>query len=119
MAAASLLSWLVAALLGSAASLEMFWGMIGPLAAASVTWLVAARAYRTHPERVTRLMIAAFGAKMLFFGAYVTLALTALPLRPVPFVVSFTCYFIAMHVTEAVCLRRLFTGKMNALETPL
>jgi hypothetical protein len=29
-------------------------------------------------------------------------------LRPVPFVVSFTGYFIALHVTEAVFMRRLF-----------
>ena len=27
---------------------------------------------------------------------------------PVPFVVSFTSYFIALHLAEALCLRRLF-----------
>ena len=31
-------------------------------------------------------------------------------LRPVPFVVSFTSYFIALYLTEALLLRRLFAG---------
>jgi hypothetical protein len=56
-------------------------------------------------------MILAFAGKMVFFGAYVTLALTMFPLRPVPFVISFTSYFIALHVTEAIWLRRLFQGE--------
>jgi hypothetical protein len=46
--------------------------------------------------------------KAVFFGAYVAGMLRLIGLRPVPFVVSFTSYFIALHVTEAVFLRRLF-----------
>ena len=53
-------------------------------------------------------MIAAFAAKMVFFGAYVAVMLLALALRPVPFVASFTAYFIALHLIEALCLKRLF-----------
>ena len=30
--------------------------------------------------------------------------------RPVPFVVSFTGYFIALYLTEALLMRRLFAG---------
>jgi hypothetical protein len=46
--------------------------------------------------------------KAVFFGAYVAGMLRVIGLRPVPFVVSFTSYFIALHVTEAMFLRRLF-----------
>jgi hypothetical protein len=56
------------------------------------------------------LMAAAFGAKLVFFGAYVAIALRLLMLRPVPFVVSFTSYFIGLYALEAFYLRRLFTS---------
>ena len=36
--------------------------------------------------------------------------LRVLALRPVPFVLSFTSYFIALHATEALFMRRLFAG---------
>jgi hypothetical protein len=112
MVGGSLLSWLAAvALLGRTAGLEVFWGMIAPLIVASATWVLMRKTHRKHPERVTSLMILAFAGKMVFFGAYVALALTMFPLRPVPFVISFTSYFIALHVTEAIWLRRLFQGE--------
>jgi hypothetical protein len=28
--------------------------------------------------------------------------------RPLPFVISFTCYFLVLHIIEAVSLHRLF-----------
>jgi hypothetical protein len=109
MAAASVAAWLVAARLpGVDANVEIALGMIGPLAAAVATWVLVARTYRNHPERLTPLMIQAFAAKMVFFGGYVVVMLKALPIRPVAFVVSFTSYFIALHLTEALCMRRLF-----------
>jgi hypothetical protein len=40
--------------------------------------------------------------------------LRVLDLRPLPFVVSFTTYFIALHLFEALCLQRLFAGSASA-----
>ena len=57
-------------------------------------------------------MIGAFGAKLVFFGAYVTVMLKGLSLSPLPFVLSFTAYFIGLHLCEALCLQRLFAGNM-------
>jgi hypothetical protein len=111
MVAASLLSWLaVSALAGTASSVDVLLGMVGPLVVASATWVLAERTYRQDPARLTALMIQAFAGKLVFFGAYVTVMLKVLSLRPVPFVVSFTTYFIALHLTEALWLRRLFAG---------
>ena len=39
--------------------------------------------------------------------AYVAVMLKVLALRPMPFVVSFTSYFIALYFVEALGLRRL------------
>jgi hypothetical protein len=93
---------------------EVLLGMIGPLAAASVTWVMMERTYRRDPERLTPLMLKAFAIKMVFFGVYVTVALNGLALRPRPFVGSFVAYFIALHLTEALWLRRLIADRLSA-----
>jgi hypothetical protein len=111
MVGASLLSCLAAtALLGIRPGLEILLGMLGPLAVASGTWVAIERTHQRHPERVTSLLITAFGGKMVFFGAYVVAMLRVRSIRPVPFVVSFTSYFIALHLVEALSLRRLLGG---------
>jgi len=114
MAGVAVGSWIViaaiAAGLGRQAGGEILAGMVGPLLAASVSWALAERTYTLQPERLTSLMIAAFAGKIVFFGAYVTVALKVLALRPVPFMLSFTGYFIAMYLMEALYLRRLFAG---------
>jgi hypothetical protein len=60
-------------------------------------------------------MIAALAVKMVFFGGYFVVMLRGFDLRPVPFVVSFAAYFIALHAMEAMFLRRLL---MNDLRSP-
>src|ERR1051325_6214625 len=94
MAAVSIVSWLgVALLVGQRARIEVLFGMLGPLAAASGTWFLVFRFYKERPEEVTRLMAAAFVLKMVFFGGYVAIMLRIARFRPIPFVVSFTGYF--------------------------
>ncbi len=87
---------------------EIVLGMVGPLAVAAGTWVMTERTYRRNPEGLTPLMIKAFAVKVLFFGGYVAMMLAVVQLRPVPFVASFTSYFIALHLTEALMMRRLF-----------
>jgi hypothetical protein len=87
---------------------EVFLGMLAPMLATTATWVMVERTYRWRAERLTPLMMMAFGGKMVFFGVYVTLMLTVLTLRPAPFVISFTSYFIALYAIEAFYLRRLF-----------
>jgi hypothetical protein len=101
-----------AAVAGRAA--EILLGMAAPLAAATVSWVLIERIYARQPERLTGLMIGAFGAKMLFFGAYVAVMLQVMALDPKPFVVSFTSYFIALYLVEALLMRRLFGAEGRA-----
>jgi hypothetical protein len=89
---------------------EIVYGMLAPLVVAVVSWVVVERAYRQSPRRVMGVMVVAFGAKMVVFGGYVAVGLRGLGLRPVPFIVSFTAYFIGLHFAEAWWLRRLFAG---------
>ena len=115
MLATSLGSWLVlAAVVGPRGNPELLWGMLGPLAATSGTWMVARAA---RPERLTGVMMAAMPVKMLLFGVYVAAMLRGLELRPVAFMASFTGYFIALYTMEALFLNRLFLSRSNVSTT--
>ena len=107
LASASVVS---AGLLGARFGREVWLGMFAPLLVVSVTWLLIERVYKTNPERMTSVMIGAFAGKLVFFGAYVGLAIGVLGVRPVPFAASFTGYFIALHAVEALWLKRLFVS---------
>lgn len=107
LAAASVVS---AVLLGARFGREVWLGMLAPLVVVSATWLMTARVYRAHPERLTAVMVNAFAGKLVFFGAYVGLAVGVFGVQPVPFAVSFAGYFIALHLIEALLLKRLFVG---------
>ena len=112
----TLVLWLAAGSVVSAAILgvwfgrEVWLGMFAPLMVVSVTWVLTERVFKAHPERLTSVMISAFAGKLVFFGAYVGLAIGVLGVKPVPFVASLTGYFIALHVIEALLLRRLFVS---------
>ena len=107
LAAGSVLS---AALLGIRFGREVWLGMLAPLVVVSATWVLTERVYKASPERLTPVMISAFAGKLVFFGAYVGLAIGVLGVTPVPFAVSFTGYFIALYMVEALWLKRLFVS---------
>jgi hypothetical protein len=116
MVGAALASWgAIAAVPGVESDVELLLGMMAPLAGAVATWVLVTRTYVRRPERLTPLMVAAFAGKLVFFGAYVTVMLGVLSLRPLPFVISFTAYFIALHLFEALCLQRLFGGAARTI----
>jgi len=109
MTAAGVGSWLAATAAGGGkTAAEVLLGMLGPLVAVIVSWVVAERTYRADPGRLTAVMVMAFAAKMMFFGAYVAVVLKGLALRPIPFVASFTGHLIGLYGMEALYLRRLF-----------
>jgi hypothetical protein len=89
--------------------LSVWLGMLGPLTATLCAMVAVTRAYRKNPASLTGAMIGAFVVKMVFFGGYVALVLKAGWVRPGPFAASFTGYFLALHMIEAIRLRRLVT----------
>jgi hypothetical protein len=118
MVAVSVLSWLgAAAIVGDAGNPEVMYGMGAPLLAAAGTWIVTVITHRSRPERVTNVLIGGLAVKAVFFAGYVVVMLRVLDVRPRPFVISFTAYFIALYGMEALFLRRLFAGRMPAPRT--
>ena len=100
----------IAAAPGVESDREVLLGMLAPLAGAAATWVIVVRTWAWRPDALTPLMMAAFGGKLVFFGAYVTVVLKVLAVRPLPFVISFTAYFIGLHLAEALWLQRFFAG---------
>lgn len=111
MAGAGLVTWLAATLgFGPQVATATLCGMAGPLVVAVVSWLLAEQAYRRDPVSLTGLMMTGFVAKMVFFGVYVAVVIKGLSQPAVPFAVTFTGSFIALHLIEALALRRLFAS---------
>jgi hypothetical protein len=111
MVGAGLVCWLAATIgFGAATGTATLLGMAGPLIIAVVSWRLAEQAYRRDPASLTGLMMTGFVAKMVFFGAYVILVVKGMSQPAVPFAVSFTGSFIALHLIEALALRRLFAS---------
>jgi hypothetical protein len=115
MVGASVLSWLaVSAASPGDVNPEILLGMAGPLASAVVTWVVTARAQAVSPAAVTAVMMKALVGKMAFFALYVAVMLRVLVLRPNLFVASFTVYFIALFLMQALFMSRLFDDRTPA-----
>lgn len=107
--------WLAATVfVGRENALAVLLGLVGPLVATSTSWVLSDRTFRLNPTRLTAVMIQAFMAKIVFFGAYVAIMLRWLGLPLVPFMVSFTVAFIALYFAQALLLRRLLAAGMHA-----
>ena len=89
-------------------AMEVLLGMAAPLVIAMTTIVLVERAYGRDPRQVTPLLVKAFVAKMVLVGAYVIVVVGVLSVEVVPFIMSFTAYFIALYLFEFVCLRRTF-----------
>lgn len=109
MSGAGLACWLGATMLfGADTYRATLLGTAGPLVVAVTTWRLAEQTYRRNPSALTGLMMGGFVAKMVFFGAYVVVAIKGFSQPAVPFAISFTASFIAVYLIEALALRRLF-----------
>ncbi len=115
MAGPSVAAWLVSlAIVGKATGMAIFFGMLGPLVMACGSWVMSERTYRRDPRALTGLLLTAFAFKMVFFGGYVAVMLRLVHVAAVPFAVSFSSYFIALHFVEALFLKSLFASDPRA-----
>ena len=88
-------------------------GMLGPVMAWNVDWVLTKRAYRRDLNHLTAFRVKAFASKMVFFGIYVTGMLSLLQVSVMPFVIGFTSSFIAVFITEAYMLKRLVDNNVK------
>ena len=101
---------LFTALLAPDAAGATFLGMAAPLVVGLATILLVEHTVRTNIRRLTGRMTIAFVAKMVFFAVYVSLMIGVLGIDPLPFTISFTLYFAALHLTAALHFKTLFAN---------
>ncbi len=104
-------SWALVSFLFPHAAVEILLGMLGPLLLAIGTLILVERTYRKAPRKLTSLMTQAFFGKMLFYGVYVGVIVGFYSFQALPFAVSFTVYFIGLHLTEALYFQTLFRAE--------
>jgi len=104
-------SWALVSFMFPQAAVEILLGMLGPLLLAIGTLILVERTYRKAPRKLTSLMTQAFFGKMLFYGVYVGVIVGFYSFQALPFAVSFTVYFIGLHLTEALYFQALFRAE--------
>ena len=108
MVAGSVACWLIGSrLVAPELTPDIGFGMLGPLVAAVGTWMAISTGAEKHPTLVTQRLLLGLFVKALFFAGYVVAMVRVVHVRPVPFVVSFTIFFLGLLVIEALLLRRL------------
>ncbi len=115
LAAACVLTWGAAAALAPSSAAAAFLGMAAPLVVGLATIRLVERTVRADVTRLTARMAAAFAVKLVFYAVYVSVVVGLLRVEPVPFTLSFTFYFVALQVSEALYFRTLL---VNAGATP-
>lgn len=91
---------------------EVFLGMTAPLLVAifSIYWIE--KVFKIDKEKLTATMTKSFLIKMVLFALYFIIILSFYTFEPIPFVISFTGFFILFYIIEAIFLQKLFqTGK--------
>ncbi len=85
----------------------VFLGVLGPVAVAGASWTMTTRTWAREPAALLPWMLRVFAAKAVCVVGYVVVMLKGVDVRPTPFVASLTVTFLATHLAEAYCLRRL------------
>ena len=105
-----------AVVLAPGAAAAVLFGMAAPLVVGVATIALVDQTARTDILQLTARMTKAFITKMVFYPVYVVVVIKVLAIDPVPFAISFTVYFVALQITEALYFKAL-SAKTASLTT--
>ena len=97
---------IVSGMAGLGAGRDIWFGMFAPTLASVITWMAIERQKRLDPQKMLKCLIQSFVIKFLFFAAYITVVLKTNQVRPGVFVGCFVIFYLALHMTEALELRK-------------
>lgn len=89
---------------------EIFLGMVMPLAVGQFTITRIQSIFVSDPRKLTSFMMKSFIGKMVIYGVYMIGIVSFSPFNERTFFVSFISYFITLHVLEAFFIRSVFKG---------
>lgn len=110
--------WVIAIAIASGVAASMFvsgegavravWlGIAGPVLMAAASWTVTTRTWAADKTALLPVMLKAFAVKAMVVVVYVVVMVKVAEARPMPFFLSFIATYLATHLAEAYCLRRL------------
>ena len=91
--------------------IEIILGMLAPLLVSIISIIQINNLYKNDPQKITATITKSFLFKMIFFAIYFIIILSIYAFKPIPFVISFTGFFILFYVIEAVFLQKLFRSE--------
>ena len=89
---------------------EIFLGMVMPLAVGQFTITRIQSIFVSDPRKLTSFMMKSLIGKMVIYGVYMIGIVAFSPFNERTFFVSFISYFITLHVLEAFFIRSVFKG---------
>lgn len=87
--------------------LEIFLGWFLPVFAGVVTMSFVSLANKKSPTILTKTLTIGFAIKMLYYGIGILLLTQLNAFEPIPFVCSFSGFFLGLHAIEAVIIKRI------------
>ncbi|HQX80935.1 MAG TPA: hypothetical protein PKW63_04215 [Vicinamibacterales bacterium] len=96
--------------LGEGAVRAVWLGIAGPVVMAGTSWTITTRTWAREKAALLPVMLRAFAVKVMCVVAYVVLMVKVVDARPLPFLLSFIGAYLATHLAEAYCLRRLMAA---------
>ena len=90
---------------------EIFLGMVIPWSISLISISKTHSVYNINPEKLIKHMTKAMLMKMVSYGILLVIIFTFISFNPLPFIISFTGYFLALHITEAFVLRYILKEK--------
>ena len=84
---------------------EIFLGMVLPWLISLISIVKTRSVYNLNPEKLIKHMTKAMLMKMVSYGILLVIIFTFISFNPLPFIISFTGYFLALHIIEAFTLR--------------
>jgi len=90
---------------------EIFLGMAAPLLLSIVSIMWSESSFKKSPQHLTNTLIKSFIVRAIFLALYFILIFTFYNFEPIPFIISFTSFFIIFYVIEALYLQKLTNSK--------
>ncbi len=93
--------------------IELFLGWFLPSFAGVVTSYFVFSAQKKDAITVTKTIAKGFALKMIYYGVSILILFKQYTFQPIPFVCSFSGFFIGLHALEAIIIKRISEKYIN------
>ena len=93
--------------------IELFLGWFLPALAGILTSYFVFSAQKTNAIAVTKTIAKGFALKMVYYGVSILILFKHYSFQPIPFVCSFSGFFMGLHVLEAIIIKRISDKYIN------